>query len=59
MIPYWFMPYAIAMGNTVIMKPSEKTLMSLKKSMELIKKAEFPENIVQLVNGGRKFLIIY
>ncbi|MGC8673187.1 MAG: CoA-acylating methylmalonate-semialdehyde dehydrogenase [Thermoplasmata archaeon] len=54
MIPYWFMPYAIAMGNTVIMKPSEKTPMSIEKSMEFIKKAGFPENVVQLVNGGRE-----
>ncbi|PMB76382.1 MAG: methylmalonate-semialdehyde dehydrogenase (CoA acylating), partial [Fervidicoccus fontis] len=54
MIPFWFMPYAVAMGNTVIIKPSEKTPMSMEKSMELIKKAGFPENVVQLVNGGKE-----
>jgi malonate-semialdehyde dehydrogenase (acetylating)/methylmalonate-semialdehyde dehydrogenase len=54
MIPYWFMPYAIALGNTVVMKPSEKTPLSIEKSMEFIKKAGIPENVVQLVNGGKE-----
>ncbi|MEM4039960.1 MAG: aldehyde dehydrogenase family protein, partial [Thermoplasmata archaeon] len=54
MIPYWFMPYAIALGNTVIIKPSEKTPMSMEKSMELIKKTGIPPNVVQLINGGKE-----
>ncbi|MEM0160968.1 MAG: aldehyde dehydrogenase family protein [Thermoplasmata archaeon] len=54
MIPYWFMPYAIALGNTMIMKPSEKTPLSIEKSMEFIKKAGIPENVVQLINGGKE-----
>jgi malonate-semialdehyde dehydrogenase (acetylating)/methylmalonate-semialdehyde dehydrogenase len=54
MIPYWFLPYAIALGNTVIIKPSEKTPMSIEKTMEFIKKAGIPENVVQLINGGRE-----
>ncbi len=52
MIPFWFIPYAIAMGNTVVVKPSEKTPMSMEKSMEMIKKAGIPEGVVQLINGG-------
>lgn len=52
MIPFWFIPYAIAMGNTVVVKPSEKTPMSMEKSMELIQKAGIPDGVVQLVNGG-------
>ncbi len=54
MIPFWFMPYAIALGNTVIIKPSEKTPMSIEKSMELISKAGIPSNVVQVVNGGKE-----
>ncbi|MEM4588774.1 MAG: CoA-acylating methylmalonate-semialdehyde dehydrogenase [Thermoplasmata archaeon] len=54
MIPYWFMTYAIALGNTVIIKPSEKTPMSMEKSMELIKKTGIPPNVVQLINGGKE-----
>ncbi len=52
MIPFWFLPYAIALGNTVIVKPSEKTPMSMEFAMDLIKKAGIPKNVVQLVNGG-------
>ncbi len=52
MIPFWFLPYAIALGNTVIVKPSEKTPMSMEYAMELIKKAGIPKNVVQLINGG-------
>ncbi len=52
MIPFWFLPYAIALGNTVIVKPSERTPMSMEFAMDLIKKAGIPKNVVQLVNGG-------
>ncbi len=52
MIPFWFLPYAIALGNTVIVKPSEKTPMSMEYAIDLIKKAGIPKNVVQLVNGG-------
>ncbi len=54
MIPFWFLPYAIALGNTVIIKPSEKTPLSVEKSMELLKKAGVPDNVVQVVNGGKE-----
>ena len=35
MIPFWFMPYAIACGNTYIVKPSEKVPMTMTKIFEL------------------------
>jgi len=35
MIPFWFMPYAIALGNTVIIKPSERTPMTMEYIMVL------------------------
>lgn len=54
MIPFWFLPYAIALGNTVIIKPSEKTPLSIEKSMELLKKAGIPDGVVQVVNGGKE-----
>ncbi|MFP3255223.1 MAG: CoA-acylating methylmalonate-semialdehyde dehydrogenase [Thermoplasmata archaeon] len=54
MIPFWFLPYAVALGNTVVVKPSEKTPLSMEKSMELIKKAGFPDNVIQLLNGGKE-----
>lgn len=52
MIPFWFMPYAIACGNTVIVKPSERTPMTMQRVMDLIELADFPQGVVNLVNGA-------
>ena len=54
MIPLWFVPYAIACGNTVVMKPSEKTPMTMARIMELIEEAGVPAGVVNLVHGGRE-----
>jgi malonate-semialdehyde dehydrogenase (acetylating)/methylmalonate-semialdehyde dehydrogenase len=53
MIPLWFLPYAVACGNTVIMKPSEKTPLTMAKVLELIEAAGFPAGVVNLVHGGK------
>ena len=53
MIPLWFMPYAVAAGNTFILKPSEKVPTSTEKLFEYIAQAGFPEGVIQLVNGGK------
>jgi malonate-semialdehyde dehydrogenase (acetylating) / methylmalonate-semialdehyde dehydrogenase len=52
MIPFWFMPYAIACGNTVLVKPSERTPMTMQRVMDLIEMAGFPQGVVNLVNGA-------
>jgi malonate-semialdehyde dehydrogenase (acetylating)/methylmalonate-semialdehyde dehydrogenase len=52
MIPFWFMPYALATGNTCIIKPSEKTPMTMQKVMVLLEQAGFPKGVVNLVNGA-------
>jgi len=54
MIPFWFMPYAVALGNAVVIKPSERTPMSMEKIMEIVKKSGIPPGVVQTVNGGRE-----
>lgn len=54
MIPLWFMPYALATGNTFILKPSEKVPMTSVKVFELLQQAGFPAGVVQLVNGGKE-----
>jgi len=54
MVPFWFFPYAIALGNTVVIKQSEKTPMSMEKIMELVGKAGIPPNVVQYITGGRE-----
>ena len=53
MIPFWFMPYAIACGNTCIIKPSEKVPLTLQKIMHLIGQTGLPPGVVNLVNGTK------
>ena len=53
MIPLWFLPYAVACGNTVVLKPSEKTPMTMARVLELIEQAGFPAGVVNLVHGGK------
>jgi malonate-semialdehyde dehydrogenase (acetylating)/methylmalonate-semialdehyde dehydrogenase len=53
MIAYWFLPYAIACGNTFIIKPSERVPLSLCRTFELLEKTGLPKGVVNLVNGGR------
>jgi len=52
MIPLWFLPYAVATGNTFILKPSERTPLTARKLIELVAEAGFPDGVVNLVNGG-------
>ena len=52
MIPFWFLPYALATGNTAVVKPSERTPMTMRRAFELLEEAGFPPGVVNLVNGG-------
>ena len=52
MIPFWFLPYALACGNTALVKPSERTPVTMQKVFRLIEQAGFPAGVVNLVNGG-------
>ncbi|HEY4980168.1 MAG TPA: CoA-acylating methylmalonate-semialdehyde dehydrogenase, partial [Candidatus Acidoferrum sp.] len=54
MIPFWFLPYAIACGNTLVMKPSERVPLTMRRAMELIEKTGLPKGVVNIVNGGRE-----
>jgi malonate-semialdehyde dehydrogenase (acetylating)/methylmalonate-semialdehyde dehydrogenase len=53
MIPLWFLPYAIACGNAVIIKPSDKTPMTMTRIAELIEQCGFPRGVVNVVHGGK------
>jgi malonate-semialdehyde dehydrogenase (acetylating) / methylmalonate-semialdehyde dehydrogenase len=53
MIPFWFLPYAVACGNTVLVKPSERVPMTMQKVFELLDELKLPAGVVNLVNGGR------
>jgi len=53
MIPLWFLPYAIATGNTVVLKPSDRVPFSAARLVELIQQTGLPDGVVNLVNGGK------
>lgn len=53
MIPFWFLPYAVATGNTFILKPSERVPLTMRFAFELLGRAGFPKGILNLVNGGK------
>jgi len=52
MIPLWFLPYAVATGNTFILKPSEKVPLSSQLIFEAVDAVDFPAGVVNLVNGS-------
>ena len=54
MITSWFMPYAIACGNTYIVKPSEKVPLTMQKIFQLIEQVELPKGVINLVNGTKE-----
>ncbi|MBD2771287.1 CoA-acylating methylmalonate-semialdehyde dehydrogenase [Iningainema tapete] len=54
MIPFWFLPYAIACGNTYIVKPSEKVPLTMQKIFQLFEKTGLPKGVVNLVNGAKE-----
>ena len=54
MVPFWFLPYAVACGNTYIVKPSEKVPLTLQKIFRLIASAGFPNGVINLVNGAKE-----
>ncbi len=53
MIPFWFLPYAVATGNCFLLKPSERVPLTAAALFELLEASGFPPGVVQLVNGGR------
>ncbi|MEL6720725.1 MAG: aldehyde dehydrogenase family protein, partial [Bacteroidota bacterium] len=54
MIPFWFLPYAIACGNTFILKPSEKVPLTMTKVMTLIDQLDLPSGVINMVHGGKE-----
>jgi malonate-semialdehyde dehydrogenase (acetylating)/methylmalonate-semialdehyde dehydrogenase len=54
MIPFWFLPYAIACGNTFILKPSERVPLTMRFAFDLLQRTGLPKGVVNLLNGGKK-----
>jgi malonate-semialdehyde dehydrogenase (acetylating)/methylmalonate-semialdehyde dehydrogenase len=52
MIPLWFLPYAVASGNSFILKPSEQDPLTARLLFELLDQTSLPDGVVQLVNGS-------
>ncbi|HET9589191.1 MAG TPA: CoA-acylating methylmalonate-semialdehyde dehydrogenase [Anaerolineales bacterium] len=54
MIPFWYLPYAIACGNTYIVKPSEKVPMTMQLIFRLIEQIGLPKGVINMINGAKE-----
>ncbi len=53
MVPFWFLPYALATGNTYVLKPSEQAPLSMHRVAQMIDECGFPPGVFNLVHGDR------
>lgn len=53
MVPHWTIPNAIALGNCMILKPSEQVPLSSNRIADLLQEAGLPEGVFNIVNGDR------
>ena len=54
MVPMWFFPIAIACGNSVVVKPSEKDPSAIMYIAELLKEAGLPDGVFNVVHGDKE-----
>src|SRR3954465_5328138 len=54
MVPFWFLPFAIACGNAFVLKPSEQVPLTQQIAFEVLDGLDLPDGVVNLVNGGRE-----
>jgi len=54
MVPMWMFPFAIACGNTFILKPSEKVPLTPTRTAELLHEAGLPAGVYNLLHGARE-----
>jgi len=54
MVPFWFLPFAIACGNTFVLKPSEQVPLTQQIAFEELHALGLPPGVVNLVNGSRE-----
>ncbi|HEY7795417.1 MAG TPA: CoA-acylating methylmalonate-semialdehyde dehydrogenase [Gaiellaceae bacterium] len=53
MVPMWFLPFAIACGNTFILKPSEQDPLAAERTFEIVDAIGLPAGVANLVQGGK------
>ncbi|MEP6648129.1 MAG: aldehyde dehydrogenase family protein, partial [Saprospiraceae bacterium] len=56
MVPHWTIPNALALGNCMILKPSEQVPISAIRISELLKEAGLPDGVFNVVNGDREIV---
>ncbi len=54
MVPFWFWPFAIASGNTFVLKPSERVPLTQQLIFKLIEQTGLPKGVMNLVHGGKE-----
>lgn len=54
MVPMWTTPIALVMGNCVILKPSEKVPLTMRRVVELMKQAGIPNGVFSMVQGTKE-----
>ncbi|MEP6692923.1 MAG: CoA-acylating methylmalonate-semialdehyde dehydrogenase, partial [Gemmatimonadaceae bacterium] len=54
MVPNWSLPNAIALGNCLILKPSELVPLSAGRIADLLREAGLPDGVLQIVHGGKE-----
>ena len=56
MVPNWTLPNALALGNCMILKPSEKVPLSAGRLAQLLKEAGLPDGVLNIVNGDENIV---
>lgn len=56
MVPHWSIPNALVLGNTMILKPSEKVPLSMLRTAELLKEAGLPIGVFNIIHGAQEIV---
>lgn len=56
MVPNWTIPNALALGNAMVLKPSERVPLSAVRLLELLKAAGLPDGVLNIVNGDKEIV---
>jgi malonate-semialdehyde dehydrogenase (acetylating) / methylmalonate-semialdehyde dehydrogenase len=53
MVPFWTTPIALVLGNAVILKPSEKVPLTMRRIADLFQEAGFPDGVFNMIQGTK------